>query len=295
MITNLLMVGKPPPSATRGEGNGYRNSEPMALRRVGNKEEGELEEFEGIIKKIRSRMRNGVLRYNEVNVKLLIKAIRTSPPTTAYPHPVIYDLFKEQREKLMEDKNCVATWANPEAMGAKTKAGVRLGSGEILGVYGGVLTKGKGVYVLDATIAGEEECLIDGDSGLSNQAFFGRINEDILYGKLNTGIDVGGIIYTTNPVDERCELLTDYGDKYKWGHVIEIGFARLLSHIKHNYPNLEVDIPRNMQDLRQGNALHQWIKNLVNGTSPPTSFHSTTDPSLIKGSVDHLIHHISSC
>ena len=161
--------------------NGLRSGESKALRLGGNlkgnepvrnkenniDERGEnkinVDDFEGLLKKIKTKMRGGILRHNENNVKLILRAIAASPTTAEYPHPALKQLFHNQMDKLEADKECVATWAAPEALGLKTKEGALVGKKEILGIYGGAKTKSKGIYVLDVTVFGSDQLLVDGD------------------------------------------------------------------------------------------------------------------------------------
>ena len=84
------------------------------------------------------KMKGGSLRHNESNVKLILRAIAASPATAEYPHPALNQLFQKQMDKLEADKECVATWASPEAFGLKTKEGAVVGNKEIIGIYGGL-------------------------------------------------------------------------------------------------------------------------------------------------------------
>ncbi len=81
--------------------------------------------------------------------------------------------------------------------------------------------------MLDVTVSGSGQLLIDGDPELDANNIFGRINEDVLYNKKNVNLDVGGIVYSTSQIKGREELLTTYGGEYKWGHVIQVGLDLL--------------------------------------------------------------------
>jgi hypothetical protein len=211
-----------------------------------------------------------------------------------YPHPALNQLFHKQMEKLEADKDCVATWASPEALGLKTKEGTSVGKKEILGIYGGTKTKDKGIYVLDVTVAGSDQLLIDGDPELDKNNIFGRINEDILYNKKNINLDVGGIVYSTTRMNGKDELLTTYGREYKWGHVIQVGLDRLIRDVGTLFPSLSLDIPRKLELLRESNLVEGWVKGLVCGSLPERSIHSTWDPETKEDSAEGFVSYISS-
>ena len=94
---------------------------------------------------------------------------------------------------------------------------------------------------------------------------FGRINEDIHRGIINVEIDVSGIIYTTEKIGRRTEVLTTYGELYNWDHVIVIGLRRLKNDLEQFFKELFLDIPGDMRMLRQSNPLHVWIRKLITG------------------------------
>jgi hypothetical protein len=253
-----------------------------------------VDEFEGLVKKIKTKMKGGSLRHNESNVKLILRAVAASPTTAEYPHPALQQLFHKQMDKLEADRECVATWAAPEALGLKTKEGALVGKKEILGIYGGTKTKSKGIYVLDVTVAGSEQLLVDGDPELDSSNIFGRINEDILYNKKNINLDVGGIVYSTSRINGREELLTTYGGEYKWGHVMQVGLDRLRRDVDTLFPSLSMDIPRELESLRESNLMEGWLKGLVCGNLPERSIHSTWDPEIEEDSVEGFVSYITS-
>ena len=250
--------------------------------------------FEGLIKTIKKKMRGGILKHNKGNVDLIIEAIRAAPFTEEYPHPTLNRLFEAQMAKLEMGNECVASWASLEAKGLKTKDGAELGNKEIIGVYGGVRTRNKGIYVLDVTTAGSDQILVDGDPCLSTVNQFGLMNEDILLSKRNIGLDVGGIIYTKNKIKEREELLTSYGGEYKWGHVMQVGLDRLRSDLGEKFPSIHIDIPPKLEDLKESHMLEGWIKGLVCGGLPERSIHSTWDPHLPEDSVEGFVSYVTS-
>ena len=156
--------------------------------------------FEEIITELSRREKNGCLNHNDENVKLIVKAIKISPPTDCYPHPLISDIFKgKARSMMVLDKN-VASWAGIDNKGLGAVRDFK--PLEILGVYGGKYTKAPGMYVLDVTLAGGVSTLVDAGPLLEGAGLLGRINEDIHTVKCNTEFDIGGIVYTTCMVRE---------------------------------------------------------------------------------------------
>ena len=135
----------------------------------------------------------------------------------------------------------------------------------IIGVYGGKITKNRGIYVLDATVEGDATRWVDGDPDYGDISMFGRINEDIHGGNINMEIDVSGIIYTTEKIGGKTELLTTYGERYNWDHVIEIGLRRLGTDLAQFFSGLGVDITNDLRGLKATNPLHNWIRKLVLG------------------------------
>jgi len=254
---------------------------------------GNLEySFDEIVDELRNRIRKKkFLEYNQENVELLLRGIIISPPSEQYPHPEIWKLFNKSREKLVVERNCVASWANTEAMGLKA-ATADIRPGEILGVYGGVVTKDKGLYTLDVSVTGQVNRLVDGSPEHGEITLFGRINEDIHYNKLNVGMDIAGIMYTTSRIRLGQELLTTYGDRYRWDHVVQIGLDRIQKHISEFFSNLKVGLPRKLEDLKESNPLHAWAKNLLWDSTEGFGHHSTRDkdqePKSIKGLISHL-------
>ena len=162
------------------------------------------------LKKTKKKDKENELRYNDRNVELLVQAGRLAPTSEFYPHPDIEALFTH-KEGMEITSDCVATWADGTAWGIRTKIDKRIRKNIIIGIYGGIITKKTGVYVLDATVEGDNSKWINGDPDLGDISMFGRINEDIHGGKIKVEIDVSGIIYTTEIIEERTEVLTTYG------------------------------------------------------------------------------------
>ena len=247
--------------------------------------------FEEIITELSRREKNGCLNHNDENVKLIVKAIKISPPTDCYPHPLISDIFKgKARSMMVLDKN-VASWAGIDNKG--------LGAGrdfkplEILGVYGGKYTKTPGMYVLDVTLAGGVSTLVDAGPLLEGAGILGRINEDIHTVKCNTEFDIGGIVYTTCMVREGSEFVTTYGDGYIWDHVVEVGLGRLREDIKEDFPNAEVEIPYKLCELKISNPLHAWLLKLLWDQADGSCYHSTLDSGSLN-TRDGLISYVTS-
>jgi hypothetical protein len=188
--------------------------------------------------------------------------------------------------------NCVATWADKEAKGIKARKFII--PGVILGVYGGIDTIKEGIYTLDVSVTGHARHMVDGDPSHGQISKFGRINEDTHTVKKNTEFDVAGIIYTENEIREGEELLTTYGDKYRWEHVIQIGYDRLKNHLTKEFPELEVDLPQKIQELKSSNPLQLWIKNLVRGETNGCGHHSTKDDELPRDSAKAIISYLTS-
>ena len=113
--------------------------------------------------------------------------------------------------------------------------------------------------MLDVTTSGSDQILVDGDPDLTTVNLFGRINEDILLSKKNIGLDVGGIIYTTDKIKGSVELLTSYGREYKWGHVMQVGLDRLRQDVGTMFPSLDVYIPLKLELLRETNLVEGWV------------------------------------
>ena len=189
--------------------------------------------------------------------------------------------------------DCVAAWAGGSARGVRTKQDKIIRKNIIIGVYGGKITKNRGIYVLDATVEGDATRWVDGDPDYGDISMFGRINEDIHGGKINAEIDVSGIIYTTERIGGKTELLTTYGESYNWDHVIEIGLRRLGTDLAQFFCGLGVDIPNNLRGLKATNPLHIWIRKLVLGEALLDEFHSTVEPQMGMD-LDSLISYITS-
>ena len=250
--------------------------------------------FNEIIKElmiIKKKDKYNELRYNDRNVELLVQAGRLAPISEFYPHPEIEALFEHKKEMEITS-DCVAAWAGGSAWGIRTKDR-KIRKEIIIGIYGGKITKNRGIYVLDATVLGDDIKWIDGDPDLGDIAMFGRINEDIHGGVINVEIDVSGIIYTVEEIGKKTEVLTTYGDNYNWNHVIGVGLSRLKKDLEQFFVDLEVDIPSSMNGLRSTNPLHAWIKKLILGESLASEFHSTVEPQM-GTDADSLISYITS-
>ena len=165
---------------------------------------------------IKKKDKKNELRHNDRNVELLVQAGRLAP------HPEIEALFAHKVE-LEITSDCVAAWAGGSAWGVRTKSDKTIRKNIIIGVYGGKITKNKGIYVLDASVEGDATKWVDGDPDYGDISMFGRINEDIHGGNINVEIDVSGIIYTTERIEGKTEIVTTYGERYNWDHVIEVG------------------------------------------------------------------------
>ncbi len=183
-------------------------------------------EFKKYMKAIRARFVGGWLHHDEDTVRLITKAIKTSPPSLMYPHPELFSLFEGMREIMSVEGECVASWASREARGLKASK-KDFPPNVIIGIYGGRITKDKGMYTLDVTMAGGEIMMVDGHPDNGEMAVLGRINEDIHKHSLNTCFDIAGITYTTSTVRRGCEFLTTYKDEYRWDNVVEIGYRRM--------------------------------------------------------------------
>ena len=241
---------------------------------------------------IKGKDKKNELRYNDRNVELLVQAGRLAPSSEFYPHPEIEALFSHKGE-LEITSDCVAAWAGGSAWGVRTKQDKIIRKNIIIGVYGGKITNKRGIYVLDATVEGDATRWVDGDPDHGDISMFGRMNEDIHGGNINMEIDVSGIIYTTEKIGGKTELLTTYGESYNWDHVIEIGLRRLGTDLAQFFSGLVVDIPINMKGLKATNPLHNWIKKLVLGEALLDEFHSTVEPQMGMD-LDSLISYITS-
>ncbi len=233
-------------------------------------------EFKKCVEEIRLRFVGGWLLHNESTVNLIVKAIKLSPPTLMYPHPDLSALFEGMREIMLVEGECVASWASRDARGLK--ASIKdFPSSVIVGIYGGMLTKEKGMYTLDVTMTGGESRMVDGHPDNGEIAILGRINEDIHNHNLNTCFDIAGITYTTSVVRRGCEFLTTYGDGYRWDNVVEIGYRRMREDLLDMFPGLTVGIPGQMASLKSSNPLHAWVKEMVWDSADMTAYHSTYD------------------
>ena len=126
------------------------------------------------IKMIKKKDKFNELRYNDRSVELLVQAGRLAPVSEYYPHPEIEALFEHKKE-MEVTSDCVAAWAGGSAFGIRTKDR-KIRKGIIIGIYGGKITKERGIYVLDATVSGDDVKWIDGNPDLRDIAMFGRIN-----------------------------------------------------------------------------------------------------------------------
>jgi len=232
--------------------------------------------FEECLEILQENMKGGLLDYNQDNVEILLRGILVSPHSNQYPHPQIWDLFKGIRRRLSVEGDCVASWASEEARGIKANRGY-IRPGIILGVYGGMETKAVGPYVLDVSVTGHRSLLVDGDPSYGEVTLLGRINEDIHVNRKNVEFDVAGITYTEDGIRDGEELLTTYGDKYRWGHVVQIGYDRLKKHLLQECSSMVIELPEDVRDLRASNPLHSWVKALVWGETGGVGHHSTRD------------------
>jgi hypothetical protein len=155
-------------------------------------------------------------------------------------------------------------------------------------------TRDEGIYTLDVSVKGHEIMLVDGDPRHGEVTLFGRLNEDIHVERKNTVFDIAGIVYTESEVEEGAELLTTYGGMYKWGHVIQEGYDRLVKHISIHCPDIEVGLPGDIKDLRYSNPLHAWVKALIYGQTEDLGHHSTVDEDTPINSPKGFISYITS-
>ena len=116
-----------------------------------------------------------------------------------YPHPDIFELFAGMRRETMVAGDCVASWASIDARGLKVSRS-DFPSNVIIGVYGGKITREKGPYVLDVSMRGEVNRMVDAHPDHGEEAILGRINEDIHTNHYNTCLDIAGITYTIKPI-----------------------------------------------------------------------------------------------
>ncbi len=98
-----------------------------------------LQTFEEIIDELKRRENNNNLKYNDENVDLILLAIEKSPPSSYYPHPMISDVFKGKLSSIYAGEDNVASWAGKGNKGLKARVDVP--PEDILGVYGGIITK----------------------------------------------------------------------------------------------------------------------------------------------------------
>jgi len=94
-----------------------------------------------------------------------------------------------------------------------------IAKGEVVGVYGGTVTKGGGPYVLEISGGGKKMVRIDGTPDGTWRTLMGKINEDIHHRVVNVRIGKNGIIKATRAIREGEELLTSYGLDYDWDMV----------------------------------------------------------------------------
>ncbi len=94
-------------------------------------------------------------------------------------------------------------------------------------------------------------------------------------------------------VRKGSEFLTTYGDGYVWNHVVEVGLSRLVDDIREDFPNVEVDIPCKLSDLRASNLLHAWLLKMVWNVADGSCYHSTSDRCSLN-TRDGLISYITS-
>ena len=111
-----------------------------------------LQTFEEIIDELKRREKNKNVKYNDENVDLILLAIKKSPPSNYFPHPLISDVFKGKLSNIYAGEDNVATWAGKNNKGLKARVDVP--PEDILGVYGGIITEKLGPYVLDVTQTG---------------------------------------------------------------------------------------------------------------------------------------------
>ncbi len=60
-----------------------------------------LDRFDEILGELKRRVKNGRLRHDEDNVKLILEAIKRSPPSELYPHPLISKILRNKCRTCM--------------------------------------------------------------------------------------------------------------------------------------------------------------------------------------------------
>ena len=75
--------------------------------------------------------------------------------------------------------------------------------------------------------------------------------------------------------------------------MVEIGLRRLREDLTEYFPDVLVDIPIKLTDLKESNPLHAWIKSLVWNEADGSNYHSTYDPT-IKNTREGMISYITS-
>ena len=156
-------------------------------------------------------------------------------------------------------------------------------SEDVIGVYSGFLSKGKGVYHLSLG-KGKNEIIIDGTPDLNHpMTCFGRMNEDIYDKRPNIRIKNDGSLIVIRTIYPGDELITSYGDEYNWDELKQEALTELLHTILTRFPLIN-DIKADEKLTDFGTAtrhpVRACIRDIVQSATPTNELHSATlDPS----------------
>ena len=103
-----------------------------------------------------------------------------------YPPMDVREMFKKTlKEGLEVRESRVAAWSKMKVRGLFLKKGYKIKRGMVIGVYGGKITIGVGLYVLQLKYEDGQSFRVDAEEAEGKAGIFRMINEDIHNREIN--------------------------------------------------------------------------------------------------------------
>ena len=192
-----------------------------------------------------------------------------------YPPEDVMEMFKKTLEGLEIRESRVAAWSKMKVRGLWLKKGYKIKRGMVIGVYGGKITIGVGLYVLQLEYEDGQKFRVDAEEVEGKAGIFGMINEDIHNREINAHFERMGLIRIVQNLIGPVEILTDYGPEYDWDELKWIGYKALKEEMVWMEEWVDKLKARNMKEARKGCRLEKHMARIVDGEIDAEELHST--------------------
>ena len=192
-----------------------------------------------------------------------------------YPPADVMEMFKKTLEGLEVRESRVAAWSKMKVRGLWLKKGYKVKRGMVIGVYGGKITIGVGLYVLQLEYEDGQKFRVDAEEAEGKTGIFGMINEDIHNREINAHFEEMGLIRIVKNLIGPTEILTDYGPEYDWDELKWIGYKALKEEMGWMEEWVNELKARNMKEARKGCRLEKHMARIIDGEVEAEELHST--------------------